>query len=399
MKNILIIGAGVDQVPAIIMAKNMGHYVIASDINPQAPGFIYADKNYIVSTNDYERNLKIAKDHNIDGVLTLISETAVPVVGKICETLNLPGYDHNIAFAATNKNEMHRIMGIHNVPMPRSKDASNIDEAKEIMKNINPPWVIKPSDSSGQRGVVIFDDPLKTEAYFLNAIKYSTDNKVVIEEFIEGPEINVTTFIQNGEVHILSLSDRVTLNEPHFGIAIKHICPPNISTELFNDVSKVAIEASKALGLKNGITYPQIIANPNGSKLLEIAIRIPGGNMRELAMYKSGVDLIEIAIRQALGEIFNIKDIKQDNYEAVYIYHYTELDVDEKIKIFSEISGISDVARMEGVKEVRCHLKKGDEIPKLNWSGSRFASVIIASDTLEECKSVFDQAYSKLKIR
>jgi len=399
MKKILIIGAGVDQVPAIILAKNMGHYVIASDINPLAPGFNYADKSYTTSTNDYEGNLNIAKDHKIDGVLTLISETAVPVVGKICETLKLPGYNQKIAFAATNKNQMHRIMDENNVPMPNSKDASNIDEAIKIIKSIDPPWVIKPSDSSGQRGVVIFDDPLKTEAYFLNAIKYSTDNKAVIEQFIEGPEINVTTFIQNGEVHILSLSDRVTLNEPHFGIAIKHICPPNINPELIQDVRNIAIKASKALGLKNGITYPQIIANPNGSKLLEIAIRIPGGNMRELAMYRSGIDLIEIAIHQALGESFSVEKLKQDNNNAVYIYHFTELDVDEKIKIFAELAGISDVIKMEGVKEVRCHLKKGDEIPKLNWSGSRFASVIIASDTIEECKAVFERAYSKLKIR
>ncbi len=398
MKKILIIGAGIDQVPAIIMARDMGHYVITSDINPNAPGFVYANKSYVVSTNDYKGNLKIATNEKIDGVLTLISETAVPVVGKICEFLNLPGYNSKIALAATNKNAMHRLMEKKNVPMPKSKEVSNVDEALSVLQIFKPPWVLKPSDSSGQRGVVIFNDPKKVDAYLINAMKYSTDNKVVIEEFIEGPEINVTTFMQNGKVHILSLSDRVTIQEPHFGIAIKHITPPNLTPDLIEDVKDIAIQSSLALGLENGITYPQIIANPNGSKLLEIAIRIPGGNMRELALYKSGIDLIEIAIHQALNEPFNIDSLKQKTYPAVYIYHYTQMDVKADLEIFKELYGINEVINLKDVKEVRCHLHKGDKIPKLDWSGSRFASIIIASGNLEDCKKTFDAAYSKLKI-
>lgn len=398
MKKLLVIGAGYEQVPAIEMARGMGHYVIASDYDPNAPGFAYGDKSYTVSTDDYEGNLNICINERVDGVLTLISEKAVPVVGRISERLGLPGYNSSTALAATNKNEMHRVMEQANVHMPRSKKVSSIKEARSAIGQLKKPWVLKPSDSSGQRGIVIFENSSKLDNYYLEAIKYSTDKKAVIEEYIEGPEINVTTVVKDGCVNVLSISDRVTIKQPHFGIAIKHVAPPDISTEMIRDVEEIAVRASLATGIKNGITYPQVIASSNGAVLLEIAIRIPGGNMREMALYKSGIDLVEVAILQALAEPLDLDSIKRKNYEAVYIYHFTELDTHPNVRIFNELSGIDEVLTMKGVKEVRCHLRKGEAIPKLNWSGSRFASIIVASDSPDECKEVFERAYSKLKV-
>ena len=61
--------------------------------------------------------------------------------------------------------------------------------------------------------------------------------------------------------------------------------------------------AVEVLGLRNGIAFPQLIAHPDGSvAVVEVAARIPGGQMADLVRHATGVDLVDIALRLALGE-------------------------------------------------------------------------------------------------
>ena len=58
-----------------------------------------------------------------------------------------------------------------------------------------------------------------------------------------------------------------------------------------------------ALGLRTGIAFPQMIAAADGSlRVIEVAARIPGGQMADLVRHAVGVDLVEVALRQALGD-------------------------------------------------------------------------------------------------
>jgi len=395
-KKIQILGAGYEQVPAIQMAKEMGYFVISTDINPDAPGFKCSDASFIVSTNDFEGNLKIAVNEKIDGILTLISETAVPVLAKICAKLNLPGYDEDVAFKATNKLAMHKAMDAMNVKMPKFACAQNEKQFLKVIENIPLPFVVKPTDSSGQRGITLVNEMSQARWAFFEAHKYAGDNTVIIEEFIEGKEINVTTIVINGDVKVLSLSERVTLRKQKFGVANEHLSPPEISPEMSNQISLMAEMSSKALGIKNGITYPQIIAGENGPVLLEIAVRIPGGKMRELAFYRSGIDLIKVAILQSTNNFYYEKTHSSNKYKGVLVFHYTSLDIGDADK-FHKVSGVEDALKIQGVKQFDCNLVPGDFYPNLSWSGSRFASLVIASESVDKCKRIFNNVYSKIK--
>jgi phosphoribosylaminoimidazole carboxylase (NCAIR synthetase) len=110
MKKILIIGAGVEQISAIKEAKKMGHFVIVTDMNPKAPGIKFADKFYEVSTTDAERNIEVAQKEQIDGVMTVCSETAVPTVAEVATRLNLQGFSPQTALFATNKEQMRKVV-------------------------------------------------------------------------------------------------------------------------------------------------------------------------------------------------------------------------------------------------------------------------------------------------
>ena len=83
MKKLLILGAGIYQVPLINTAKRLGIYTIAASIPGNYPGFELADKIYYENTTDYEAILKIAKEENIDGIVTAGTDVAVITIGNV----------------------------------------------------------------------------------------------------------------------------------------------------------------------------------------------------------------------------------------------------------------------------------------------------------------------------
>ncbi len=396
----MIVGAGVEQVPAIKIAREFGHITIVTDISEKAPGINFAHKNYIVSTNDPKGNLKIAEKEQIDGIMTLCSETAVPVITYVATKLGLPGMSEHTALAATNKGVMRSELSKRNVSLTGYSMINNYDELIKFTNQHKPPWVIKPSDSSGQRGIRLIHGKKELKESYYEAKKFATDGNVIIEEFARGPEINVTCLVIDGEVHILSLSERITLPTPHFGIANMHLAPPRIDDYETESIKAQAIEATKAIGLQNGISYPQIIASEEGPKLLEIAARIPGGNMREVGLYLSGIDMIKTTIRQSLGEKINYKDsITEEIYPALAIRFLTSLDIHAKTEIIETIKGVEEVCNLPGIKFCDIRLKEGDIPPQLSNSAGRFGSFCAVGNSRDEVLKIIDTAYKKIIIQ
>lgn len=398
-KTLLIIGAGHEQVPAIKMAKEMGHRVVVSDFNPQAPGIEFADHFERVSTKDKDGNLAVAKAQAIEGVMTLGSELAVPVVAYVAEQLGLPSFSSETALRATNKNVMRQSFVAHNVPSPNSERVDSLSAIKTFVAKHGFPVVIKPSDSSGQRGVGVFYQEAELASAFAEAIQFSTDGLAIVETYIEGPEINVTAVVQNGEIEFLSLSHRVTAEPPHFGIALEHRAPAAIDAAMEDSIKQASIKAIEAIGLKNGIAYPQVIASPKGAQVIEIAVRIPGGYMREVALILSGIDMIEVAIRQALSETLPIEAYrKQPPQAAVIVKFFTQLDLPKGTQHLSKVANFEQILTRPGIFLANCRLKAGDKVPELNSSTARFGAIISYGQDLTTAQSYLDDALKTVVI-
>jgi len=399
MKKLLIVGAGQDQLDAIKIARKRGVYVIAIDYNKNAIGAKYADKFYPISTRDFNSTLNMAKKEKINGILTLISESAVVNVAKVAEVLHLPCYSVESAIAATNKIKMHELMISKNVTMPKSVSAFSYNELEEKTTYFEYPIVIKPSDSSGQRGIYMLKDKRNLKEAFENAKKIATDERVIIDEFIQGPEINVCTVVINSKVHVLSLSNRVILKEPCFGIAVQHLCPATIPDKILTEVEEMAIRATEALELNNGITYPQIIIRDKKPYLIEIAVRIPGGNMREIARYYSGIDMVDVAISQALSEQKGYSDfIATQSSKGVVVKHISDLNVPENVDIIEKISGKEKFVDDTNVRNIDFRYSIGDKIESLQWSGNRFASIITTGPDLISAFIKSQDVFNNIKI-
>lgn len=382
MKTLLVVGASPNQVPAIRVAGELGYEVVAVDVNSDAVGFQYADHGEVVSNDVVNSAVDLSRQYDVDGALTMAADIGVPTVAAVRAELGLPGVGPEIAQRATHKGVMMKVCEAAETPVPDSIIAADLTTAETFFASQSGPIVVKPTDSGGQRGVRVIRQPAELEAAFEAAVEYASDERVLLQEFVEGPEINVTTIVTDGEVHFLSLSNRITADSPHFGIAIEHISPPKIDQTEQRAVRDVTESAIEAIGIDNGIAYPQIIVGPDGPQLIEIAARVPGGQMREVAMYRSGVDQVRAAIHHALGTPFSIADVSVENpHSAVSVQFFTELNVTDDLHSLRRVQNFEEARSLPNIEDIDIWLNKGDTIPELADSTARFGYVIaIAED-------------------
>src|SRR6185437_4744109 len=165
------------------------------------------------------------------------------------------------------------------------------------------PAVLKPADSGGQRGVFRLESIEDLEAHLHAALAESASGEVVLERFHEGLELNGIVIVRDGEPVVVTLSDRLRPPGIGFGVGWIHVYPATIYADELAEAARVAAHATHALGLRDGIAFPQLLVTDEGVLVIEVAARIPGGQMADLVRHAVGVDLVEVALRQAVGEL------------------------------------------------------------------------------------------------
>lgn len=322
MKKLLILGAGIIQVPIIKKAKESGYYTIVADYDPKAPGFKYADKASTVSTIDKEAVLALAKEEQIDGILTT-SDYPVNVVAYVGKKLGLPAMSQDVAEICTNKYLQRTLFLDNNIKTPFFKlcgENQNLDEFKEF------PYIIKPSDSSASRGVRMVSNTEELRNAFNDALSYSRTKQVLIESFIEGREFSVETLTQDGFTHIVNITEKITKGE-ELGYFVEdvHLEPARLTNEERNLITDEVLGAISVIGFNNCPSHTEVKLNEKGAYIIEIACRLGGDYITsDLVPLSTGVDMLDNLIRLAMGEPIDavqkiskvsfIQFLNQDNY-------------------------------------------------------------------------------------
>jgi len=155
-KKILVVGGGEWQVPIIQKIKKLGHTVVNTNLYENSPGFSYADFSYVVDVLDREKNLEIAREHNVDAVLTDQSDIAVNTVAYINEKLGLAGLTIEVAELFTNKYRMREELKIKELKHPRYKLCNSLKDLEDFFQELQMPLIIKPTNNQSSRGVMKF---------------------------------------------------------------------------------------------------------------------------------------------------------------------------------------------------------------------------------------------------
>jgi isopentenyl diphosphate isomerase/L-lactate dehydrogenase-like FMN-dependent dehydrogenase/biotin carboxylase len=393
-KTLLIIGAGLLQVPAITIANELGLKTVVTDYNPEAPGMKIADYPVVMSTRDIDGTVRVIKELNkkvkIDGVITVGTDASM-TVSAVANALNLPGIEFENALAASNKLKMRERFEKFNVPSPKFYKCWSLKDLKNISNLLDYPMVIKPIDNMGARGVMKIENESMLEMAFYNAKNASPSGELIVEEYMKGAELSIDALIYNNEIYITGIADRIIEREPYF-IELGHVMPSCLPEEKINDAVEVFKKGIKALGLNIGAAKGDIKVTDEGAKIGEIAARLSGGFMSAYTYpYSSGVNLIHNAIDIALGyPPHNL--IPTANRVSI------EKAIIPAPGIINEIIGIDEALSIAGVKNIFLHVNIGDEVKDPKNNVEKAGNFIVVKDTREEAWETVREVEKTIKI-
>ena len=383
MKTVLFVGAGRNQRRAIERVRELGVRVVAVDRNPEAPGLALADAGEAVDFSDPYAVAEVGRSHGVDGVMTIAADSAVPVVARVAELLGLPGIGSAAAHLATNKIAMRREFAEHGVPQPRFAAVRTLSEAHAAARTLDFPAVLKPADSAGQRGLFLVGSGDELAAQMALSLAASPSQQAIVEEFHEGREINTLLVAREDDVRLVTASDRIRPDGVGFGVALAHLYPSTLFGDALAEVERVAVAAVRAIGLRNGIAYPQLLLSPNEHevRVVEIAARIPGGQMVEVPRYGVGVDLVEVAVRQALGEPVPDELVEPRFQQPVAIRFLTAEPGPLPTGVVREVGTLERARAFPGVERVETWIEPGETIRPVQTDGDRRGYVIAEGET------------------
>jgi biotin carboxylase len=399
VKTVLFVGAGRHQRRAIEHAQGRGLRVVAVDRNERAPGLAQADVAELVDFTDIEAVLDVGRRHEVDGVLTVSADRAVPVVAAVAEDLGLPGIGRATAHLMTHKLAMRTALDAARVPQPPFATLRSEGDAARALATAGVPAVLKPVDSGGQRAVFRIESEEELRAGLGEALAESPTDEAIVEAFVDGIELNGIVIARDGEARLLTLSDRLRPPGIGFGVGWIHVYPPSIPDEQRERAERIAEDAVRALGLRDGIAFPQLIASPDGDvAVVEVAARIPGGQMADLVRHAVGVDLVEIALRQALGEDVEDELALPRFSQPLAIRFFTAQPGPLPTGRVVGIGSLDPMLAAEGVVQADTYLELGETIRPVRRDGDRRGYVITVADTPEEALRRAENAASLLEV-
>jgi biotin carboxylase len=257
-----------------------------------------------------------------------------------------------------------------------------LSETRRGAAEVGFPAVLKPADSGGQRGVFRVESLDDVDRHLHEALAASPTEEAILEEFVEGVELNGIVIARGGEPIVLTLSDRMRPPGIGFGVGWIHVYPPTIPPDQLSLAERVAAHTVHALGLRDGIAFPQLIAADDGRVVVvECAARIPGGQMADLVRFAVGVDLVEVQIKLALGEELPDELVHPQFAQPLAIRFFTASPGPLPTGIVKRIGPLDKVLAFPGVVQADVYLQLGETIRSVRLDGDRRGYVIATGDT------------------
>ncbi|MBQ1406879.1 MAG: ATP-grasp domain-containing protein [Eubacterium sp.] len=390
MKKIMILGAGIYQVPLIKTAKKNGIYTIVVSIPGNYPGFAIADKVYYENTVDHETIMRLAKEEQIDGIVTAGTDVAVITIGKVCDEMGLKGLSAEAAEAATNKLIMKTCYEANGVNTARFRKIAVSDENYAgKLAGLEFPLIFKSVDSSGSRGITRVDTPEEFEAARQNAINNTRSDYYIVEEFIEGDEFGAQAFVQDGVVEfILPHGDYVFHGDT--GVPIGHYAPFDVSPEVIDAIRAELEKAVRAMGLNNCAVNADFIMKDGKAYVLEVGGRSGATCLAELTSIYYGFDYYEKILRVALGEKVDFTPAEVLTPNASML-----LSTDKAGTIVSQTNGNEPDP---DIVDIHFDYNVGDSVRAFRVGPDRIGHVITKGETLEAAVDKLHEALAKIEI-
>ena len=396
MKKLMILGGARYILPVIEKAHEMGIYVITCDYLPDNVAHKYSDEYMNISIVNKEAVLEGAKKANIDGIMSFACDPGVATAAYVAEKMGLPfAGSYEAVSILQNKDKFRAFLEKNGFTVPASGGYRTVEDALNDTEKFTFPVIVKPVDSAGSKGVSRVDDvkDLKKAAEF--ALKFSIDGRFIVEDFIEkkGFSSDSDSFTVDGKFQFLSFSDqRFDENASNPYTPAAYSWPPTMEEDAQKELADELQRLSDLLGLKTSVYNIETRVGTNGKPyIMEVSPRGGGNRLSEMLYHVTDVDLIENAVRAAVGEpLVDMRQKPYNGYLAEIILH------SEKEGIFRELWMNEEIR--ENVLEEDLWVKDGDRVSGFSGANEAIGTLVLKFDNREKMEDVLKKQNEYLKV-
>jgi biotin carboxylase len=249
---------------------------------------------------------QVAACQPVAGVLTWHEEHIVQAA-LAAEDLGLPGGPADAVRRCRDKFGTRTALAARNLPQPEFVLVGDAEEAATAAAKLGYPVVLKPRAAGGSQGVVLVHDAAQladqVDATRDVPLPHTSgfDQVVLVEEYLDGPEISVDSVVYHGQVTPLFVAHKEIGFPPYFeetGHQVDGADPLLSDTAL----ARMLAEVHDALGVTDGWTHTEIRLTAHGPKVIEVNGRLGGDLIPYLGMRASGVDPGLVVAAVACGQ-------------------------------------------------------------------------------------------------
>jgi len=400
MKKILLLGGSAQQLVAIRAAKELGYYTIVIDYLPDNPGQYEADKFYGESTTDIDAVYRIAKDEKVDGILAYASDPAALPAAIVAERLGLPTNPAKSVEILGLKYPWREFLQANGFACPKHfsfNPQTAIEKIKNATRDFIFPLVVKPTDSSGSKGVTMLDrweDLGKAIAW---ADSYSRNKVLLIEEYIQRgfpSVIGGDIFVWDGKIVLYGEMECLRDMQKSPLIPIGKKKPLQVSNFQKERIHSELQRIVSALDIRFGELNIEIILDKEENvHFLELGPRA-GGNMIPIQLGDAfGIDLVKANVQAAMGEGPDFINQSINAFPGCYMHYVLH---SYQAGIFTGIE-IAPSVKPNVYREV-IYKHPGDKVEVFDGAGKALGILFLHFDTIEDMENFCKNHNSLIRI-
>ena len=304
MHKLVILGSLGEFVQLIRMAKSRGYYTIVCDGYPSSVGKFYADKSYDIPVGNIDEIAAMCLREQADGIITSFSDFLFECMVKVAAKTGLKCYfDEGHLSLYRNKADMKQMLDQLGIRTAAHREIEK-DFADEELAGLRFPVVVKPLDKYGSRGVEILYSANEVRERFDHTCATSDNKRVLVEEYNDGFEFNMMTWVLNGRVRVISIADRekTPVSSRDIPISTRNVYPSKRIDLVIDEATQILQKVADYTGQKSGPLSMQFFYREGeGVSVCEVAGRFFGYE-HELVTFFGGLNIEKLLLDYVYDE-------------------------------------------------------------------------------------------------
>jgi len=382
--------------PVIEAAHKQGYYVITADYIPDNIAHKYSDEYVNVSIIDKEAVLRVAREKQIDGIMSFGVDPGVVSASYVQQQMGLPSFGpYESVEILQNKDKFRAFLTEHGFNVPKAKGYTKAEDAMADANQWEYPIIVKPTDAAGSKGVTRVDEPSQLKAAVEYAFEKSLSGHIIIEDFIEkqGCSSDTDSFSEDGKLKFVSFcAQRFDLNATNPYTPAAYSWPSTFTKEQEAYLTSEIQRLITLLGMKTNVYNIETRVGTNGKPyIMELTPRGGGNRLCEMLLYATGVDLITAMTRYIVGDsVPNIEQKPYNGHWAEIILHADESGTFDHLEISKDLPA--------EVVEEDLWVHKGGAVKSFEGANDAIGTLVLKFQTAEELEKAITNQREWLKV-